>query len=242
MNRIDNEVKKYFAMKGSVIKWWNPQQHSIFRVQFRKIGKVINPKGKVIADIGTGDGRFAIYYALQGAKRVYALDISKEMLEVAKKNAKEKNVYNKIVFLHGDIENITFRKKFDIVSCMELLVHFQNQQKVMDKLAKITKNGGIVAVNIDLPHTDLFPINYHLYWRKWEPFFAGYQRFKTTRATVNFLKKHPRARLFLAKDALNKISKEKFVSLFKNSGLKVFKIVREGYWFFPKGYIIFGKK
>jgi len=69
---------------------------------------------KKILDIGTGSGCIAISLAknLPNAK-VSALDISKEALEVAKKNAKLNNV--KVNFIHTDIFEYQSDKKYDII-------------------------------------------------------------------------------------------------------------------------------
>lgn len=53
----------------------------------------------VIADIGTGTGEFAIQ-AAKNCKKVYAIDVSKTMLEYAEKKARENNLSN-IVFYQG---------------------------------------------------------------------------------------------------------------------------------------------
>jgi putative methylase len=45
-------------------------------------------EGKVIADLGCGNGIFAIGAAILGAENVYALDLDPEQIKVARKNAK----------------------------------------------------------------------------------------------------------------------------------------------------------
>ena len=70
--------------------------------------------GKEILDIGTGSGCIAISLAknLPNAK-VTALDISKDAIEVARENANLNNV--SIEFIHADILEFTFEKKYDVI-------------------------------------------------------------------------------------------------------------------------------
>jgi len=71
-------------------------------------------EGKEILDIGTGSGCIAVSLAknLPNAK-VSALDISKDVLEVAKENARLNNV--NIEFIHADIFEYQSDKKYDII-------------------------------------------------------------------------------------------------------------------------------
>jgi len=65
----------------------------------------LNPKNNIIADIGTGSGNIIISLAKNISSKNYyfGIDISKEALRVAKKNAKNHNVDKKIRFFIGDL-------------------------------------------------------------------------------------------------------------------------------------------
>lgn len=47
-----------------------------------------NIENKIVCDLGCGTGRFAIGSVLIGAKKVYGVDIDKEVIEIAKRNVK----------------------------------------------------------------------------------------------------------------------------------------------------------
>lgn len=68
-------------------------------------------EGKVIADLGTGNGIFAIGAKILGADIVYAVDIDEEAIEIARRNAEDFGL--EIVFLCMDVEE--FDEKVDTV-------------------------------------------------------------------------------------------------------------------------------
>ena len=59
--------------------------------------------GKTVADLGTGNGIFAIGAYLLGAEKVYAIDIDANMIELSQKNARLYDV--DIEFLNMDVAN-----------------------------------------------------------------------------------------------------------------------------------------
>ena len=57
----------------------------------------------LVVDVGTGSGAIAITLAAEGATEVLAVDISKEALDVAQKNAARHGVQDKVGFLEGNL-------------------------------------------------------------------------------------------------------------------------------------------
>ncbi|MGA9288492.1 MAG: peptide chain release factor N(5)-glutamine methyltransferase [Anaerobacillus sp.] len=73
-----------------------------------------DPTTVSIADIGTGSGAIAISLALElDNRKVTAIDVSKEALQVARDNANHLNA--PISFLHGDLLNPLEGRKLDVV-------------------------------------------------------------------------------------------------------------------------------
>ncbi len=78
--------------------------------------KEVNLKDKVILDLGCGNGRYALHLAKQ-ARLVYAFDISSEMIENVKNDAKVHNICN-VECICGDWESFDvdrFTKPIDLV-------------------------------------------------------------------------------------------------------------------------------
>ena len=63
--------------------------------------------GKTVFDFGCGSGRLAIGAAMLGAKKVVAIDVDKNVIELAKENAQAANAGVAVEFVCDDIENFS---------------------------------------------------------------------------------------------------------------------------------------
>ena len=148
---MTNETKSYFKQEGTVISWWYPESereplHEHYVEQLRWVLEQFDWQGKRVADIGTGKGRFAISFAQLGA-RVYALDISNDMLAEAAHDASQTGV--KVRYLQGDAENLPYPSDFfDIVVCMETIMHVPHPEKLMQEVARVVRPQGQVMLSM----------------------------------------------------------------------------------------------
>jgi ubiquinone biosynthesis O-methyltransferase len=148
---MGDETKAYFQGRDTVLAWWYPESpkeplYEHYLEQLRWVISQFDWRGKRVADVGTGKGRFAISFALQGAE-VYALDISSDMLHWAEQDADKAGA--KVRFLRGDAENLPYPDHFfDLVICMETIMHVPHPQKLVQELARVVKPGGQVLVSM----------------------------------------------------------------------------------------------
>lgn len=82
----------------------------------RAIRKIVKPEDYVV-DIGTGTGVLAMMAARAGAKRVTALDISKESLQYASHAARMNGLDEAIEFRHCHFRDYTPDERADVVLC-----------------------------------------------------------------------------------------------------------------------------
>ena len=75
------------------------------KTPYLNLAQKYNLEGKIIADIGSGTGDSSFIYA-KVAKEVIGIEIEKEMLELARKRAKDQKVSN-VKFLLGDARKIS---------------------------------------------------------------------------------------------------------------------------------------
>ena len=127
-------------------EWWNETGnfealHSFnpIRIKFilNLIGKSI--KSLNILDIGCGGGILCEPLARLGAN-VTGIDENKKAILVAREHAKKMNL--KINYKLGNITDINFQKKFDVITCMEVLEHVDSVDLLIKKSRESLINGG----------------------------------------------------------------------------------------------------
>ena len=103
-----------------------------------------NVRGKKILDFGCGTGIYVKLLTKKGAK-VKGFDISKEMLNIAKKENPKLNLRL------GSGNNIPFKDKFDII-LSSLVVHYlKDWDKMFKEVGKVLKKGGYFIFSIGNP-------------------------------------------------------------------------------------------
>lgn len=101
-----------------------------------------------ILEAGCGTGRFSTYLAKKG-KKIVAMDVSNEVLNVAREKAVKEGVVDEIAFIEGDIENLPFNNKsFDGVFSFAVLRHFSSPEKGMSELCRVMQDDGVLVIDI----------------------------------------------------------------------------------------------
>ncbi len=116
-------------------------------------------QGEVL-DLACGTGRISIPLAQEGIQ-VTGLDLSREMLDKAKRKANEAGVESLITFVQGDMRKFDLQKKFSLVmipfrSFLHLL-NIQDQMKALTCIRQHLQPGGKLVMNVFVPKIE------HLY-------------------------------------------------------------------------------
>lgn len=110
--------------------WWR-------RLRVKKFG--VKSTDKVL-DLGCGDGLNMVILREMGAPDVIGVDISKKILEVAKKN----NPKNK--FYHASAEKLPFRSgTFDVVFLDSVFHHLLHYKPALAEIRRVLKKGGYLC-------------------------------------------------------------------------------------------------
>lgn len=113
-------------------------------------------KDKVVLDVGCGAGGKTLYYAAQGVKKVYGLDVVSHYKEEAEALAREKGLSHLFEFVLGDAAALDFTDNFfDTIIMNDAMEHVGDPGAVLRECSRVLKPGGRLYVN--------FPPYYHPY-------------------------------------------------------------------------------
>ena len=107
-------------------------------------------KGKSILDLGCGYGENAKYWKELGATSVLGIDISKHMIEKAKKE----NQINGVEYQVLAMEEIdTLQQKFDIITSSLAIHYVENFEKLLKDVHTLLKENGVFLFSQEHPIT-----------------------------------------------------------------------------------------
>ncbi|HMR58635.1 MAG TPA: bifunctional demethylmenaquinone methyltransferase/2-methoxy-6-polyprenyl-1,4-benzoquinol methylase UbiE, partial [Cyclobacteriaceae bacterium] len=124
-----------------------------------------NPK--IILDVATGTGDFAIETLKLSPTQVIGVDISPGMLEVGRQKMKDRG-YDQIIDLQlADSENLPFEEnKFDAVIVAFGVRNFENLERGLSEMKRVLRPGGKMIV-LEFSKPRMFPFKqlYNFYFK-----------------------------------------------------------------------------
>lgn len=132
-------------------------------------------KNKIVLDFGCGTG-YGSYYISKVAKKVIAVDISQEAIDLCKKNYKNENLTFKLIddlsYKDLKIENETF----DVVLSFQVIEHIYDRTKYVSEIKRILKkNGKFICAT---PDKSLRLLPFQNPWNRWHVYEYGHKEFK----------------------------------------------------------------
>ncbi len=115
--RHDDHDKHYFRCYGS-LSIHAAMLKDMKRVDFYHRAFMNNSRmfrDKIVLDVGAGLGLLSIFAVRAGAKKVYAVEASKDLIELCRKALKENGVSDKVELLQGKIEALDIKDQIDII-------------------------------------------------------------------------------------------------------------------------------
>lgn len=122
---------------------------------------------KLILDIATGTGDFAIEALALNPDKVIGVDISEGMLEEGRKKMKKKKLDHLIELQLGDSEKLLFpENNFDAVIVSFGVRNFENLEKGLSDMYRVLKPGGKTVI-VEFSQPEKFPMKqgYNFYFK-----------------------------------------------------------------------------
>ena len=111
------------------------------------IGTILNnaevKEGQHVLDVACGTGVMFPYYMGHNAGSITGIDISPKMAAIAAEKFAE---FENIQVLCGDVEEVSFDKKFDLIMVYNALPHFPEPERLIAVLSAMLKDGGRLCV------------------------------------------------------------------------------------------------
>ena len=150
-----NVQKEVFSSLSD--EWWSTNGpfealHSFNAIRVKFIIDFLHTEKKKIKelsilDVGCGGGLLCEPLARLGAK-VTGVDQNSKAIAVAKTHAKEKGL--KIEYINSSLEDLSITKKFDLITCMEVLEHVENVHKSIFTIRNLLRpRGGFCGSTIN---------------------------------------------------------------------------------------------
>ena len=133
----------------------------------RAVRLLKNHQPKLILDIATGTGDFAIEALSLNPEKIIGVDISEGMLSIGREKLIKKNLTDKIELLSGDSEVLPFEDNFfDAVIVSFGVRNFENLEKGLSNMLRVLKPGGkVVILEFSKPKSFPFKQIYQFYFQ-----------------------------------------------------------------------------
>ncbi len=122
---------------------------------------------KLILDVATGTGDFAVEALKLNPDKIIGIDISEGMLAVGRKKMVKLGYDTRIELRNGDSEKLPFEEnKFDAIVVGFGVRNFENLEKGLSEMLRVLKPGGKVVV-LEFSKPTVFPLRqlFHFYFR-----------------------------------------------------------------------------
>lgn len=149
MNSIARKkvIQKYYSKRAmdydrQKSRTWKIPQGFADEVTSEMLGALKDFEDKLVLEVGSGTGRNALPLLEKVNPRFVGLDLSREMLKLAK--TKMPRSKDRVHLVLGDAEHLPFADEvFDAVLCMSTMHYFESQAKVLALFSRVLRNTGI---------------------------------------------------------------------------------------------------
>jgi len=182
----------------------------------KKAIRLLKPeKPRLILDIATGTGDFAIEAATLKPEKIVGMDISEGMLQVGREKIKRLGMEKLIELRQGDSERLPLSDNyFDAVIVSFGVRNFENLEKGLSDMHRVLKPGGTCVI-LEFSKPKAFPLKqlYYFYFRSILPLIG------------KVISKDQSAYTYLPESVQAFPDGEDFIRIFRQSGFNSTKCI-----------------
>lgn len=113
----------------------------------KAIKTIASIQPKTILDMATGTGDFAFEALKLQPDMIYGVDLSQNMLDVGIEKSKERGTTDRIAFIKGDAEKLSFEDDyFDAITVGFGVRNFSNLKVGLSELQRVLKPNGMIVI------------------------------------------------------------------------------------------------
>jgi ubiquinone/menaquinone biosynthesis C-methylase UbiE len=150
VNTVDQKAWKGKAMEGSVARWYTRTRRKDmeeFRREATRVAERLS-RGSSVLEVAPGPGFFAIELAKLSDLKITGLDISRTLVEIAEKNARDAGV--NVDFRLGNAAVMPFEEaSFEFVYCSAAFKNFSEPVEALNEMHRALRPG-CEALIVDL--------------------------------------------------------------------------------------------
>jgi ubiquinone/menaquinone biosynthesis C-methylase UbiE len=139
---------KDLGIEGRMARWYDRNTRSRRMDEMKKYAQEVSghlEDGASVLEVAPGPGYLSIELAKVGSYRISAIDISRDFVEIARRNAGEAGV--EINFQEGNVANIPFPDaSFDFVVCTAAFKNFRDPLGALNQMYRVLKPEGTVLI------------------------------------------------------------------------------------------------
>jgi ubiquinone/menaquinone biosynthesis C-methylase UbiE len=155
--------KKDLGIGGWMAHWYdnNTKNHRLKEMKMYAVEVASHIKnGASVLEIAPGPGYLSIELAKLGKYNIVGWDISKDFVEIARKNAKAAGV--EVDFREGNAADIISPdSRFDFIICTAAFKNFKEPLKALNEMHRVLKPGGFYYVT-ECPNNNLWFVDFCL--------------------------------------------------------------------------------
>jgi ubiquinone/menaquinone biosynthesis C-methylase UbiE len=151
LSELHEIVKTQFDKQAQNFNSWSVTKNKEYQVAYFDFCEI--SALDTLLDFACGTGDYAIAAAPR-VKYVHGVDISKGMIEIAKKQAEQANVKN-INFICNAVESTPFEEgSFSIIICRSAFHHFNDYTRIFDEMLRCCQAGGRISIQDIVAYPD----------------------------------------------------------------------------------------